>query len=919
MDNRKVRGSEREEKKRKTRWIIVALIAIVWGILLALLVLWGAFKSDKVKTSEERNTTITVAPTATPTATPTPMLTPTPSPTPSPSPTPTPLPTPTVVVEESSMDSYLAQQLESVAKKEMLEELLGTSYDEIYPMSEKSMSCIVKKDGKWGVVSVTGEVLVPLQFERYSILDRTGWVEFEQDGQFYVYDEQGNFMVHCQDKTMYRMKSEDEHLYRTAKAYMSTMEIKTIIPEIRGEDYYGVEYRSLKTGELLYSAVGTYEEAGMFTYPDETGRAIAIRGDGTTSTIYYITADGCESREMELPARVLSRKFDFVGNYEWADCSLSHGWVKVYVSDVETFLFSKRTHNYLAFLNVDTLELVPFPEEYQTHITVKNACYGNAMAIRKNSEQEESEKVAICKGDKVFTEEKYDKVMFGEKCIAASHELGVDILDYEGTVIDTFRSCSGVFVNGKMLVLEEDGLYFINENFERCSEALLSGWKVDGCFTRGIIVDGKYYFLKEFAQPESEEMIAAVTPKEAVVPQPTEVPVKMMEETCELVEIGVDVCRYLEEIYIIMNGDCYGMADLNGNILVEPDYNELVYYDGDWVCFENAEKKTHVYDHQGNLLYEYVCEAEPGTLEDGTVFYREICYRQGMKIMFDYNEAEEYYGIHYYNAESDELIFELTTRTSILEGNPYANLQVASMPDETGTAVVIAGDGCSNAIYKITRDGYTEETYTEPFVERRYFRYSLHDVWNRANLVDGWLITTIVEHRGELLDYSKERSNILYNIHTKERITMPEAYQDWCGEVYRNSAGIYYGISGESFDAYKNGVTDNVYYAVCRGNEMLTEELYQWIDFGEKYIIAGNNSFSHILDYEGKVLAEYLDVAFPFADGKTLVCDEKGAFYIDEELQRCSDYVLEDVDYCYPDFIRKGDSFYLIRQTKTEE
>ena len=82
------------------------------------------------------------------------------------------------------------------------------------------------------------------------------------------------------------MQSEDGHLFRTAKSYMSGMEITFIIPEIKDENYYGVEYRSRATGELLYRAVGGYEEAGIFTYPDETGRAIAIRGDGNTNTIY---------------------------------------------------------------------------------------------------------------------------------------------------------------------------------------------------------------------------------------------------------------------------------------------------------------------------------------------------------------------------------------------------------------------------------------------------------------------------------------------------------------------------------------------------------------------------------------------------------------------------------------------------------
>ena len=148
---------------------------------------------------------------------------------------------------------------------------------------------------------------------------------------------------------------------------------------------------------------------------------------------------------------------------------------------------------------------------------------------------------------------------------------------------------------------------------------------------------------------------------------------------------------------------------------------------------------------------------------------------------------------------------------------------------------------------------------------------------------------------------------------------LPDDYQEWRGEFYQHSAGVYYGISGESSYDKAMGETEYLYYAICRGNEVLTPELYQWIRFDETYIIAGNNSFSHVLDYDGNVLAEYKDVAYPFVDGKTLVCDDTGVFYIDETLSRCSDYLMTGVDYCHPGFVCKGDKCYLIHQKNTED
>lgn len=382
-------------------------------------------------------------------------------------------------------------------------------------------------------------------------------------------------------------------------------------------------------------------------------------------------------------------------------------------------------------------------------------------------------------------------------------------------------------------------------------------------------------------------------------------------------EAEFNVYRYLDgDVYIVQKDGYYGMTDMDGNWLVKPEYDKFVYFDRDWVSFENSGAVTHVYDRQGNLLYEYVCEEGTKTTEKGQSFYRAVFYRQGMKVVFDYNETDNYYGIHYYNAATNELIFELTDE---MAADNRPDLLITSMPDDSGTAVVIAGNGFRNTRYLINKDGYTEEECPEENVERRFLTYSVHTVWNRTNLINGWLLATMTEERGEILSYSEEWTDVLYNIHTKGIVPLPEEYQNWYGSFYQYSNGLYYGMSGESYYDYEEGETDYIYYAICYGSRMLSEEIYQWINFGENYIIAGNNSFSHILDYKGNVLAEYRDVAYPFVDGRTLVCDETGAFYIDENLQRCSDYVMEDVDYCHPGYIRKNGKNYLVKWIENEE
>lgn len=400
---------------------------------------------------------------------------------------------------ENSMDAYLEKRLEDIESEKALTEGLGTGYDAVYLISPESTGFIAKKDGKWGLISETGEPLTAFKFNRFSFMDNTGWVELEKDGVFYVYDDRGTQVAEYTNKLNFRMESEEAYLYRTAKAYMSDMVITTTIPEILEDDYYGVTYYSKKTGKLLYKAVGGTKEVGLFTFPDETGRAVAIQGDGWTNTIYYITAQGCESRVMELPEGVNGRWFYFPGDYTWADICLSNGWLKVYVYDaVPGFLIDEYV-GYMAYLNVDTLELVKFPEEYQGLFTIYDMGYGDTVALRVYNEDVEYYQYAICKGDKKLTEEIYYWVAFGETYMTAGQDYGVDILNYDGEVLATYPDVSGYFINGKMLVWDGTGVYFIDETLEACSDYVVQG-DIDGCFSGGVIIDDKYYLLEGFAQ-----------------------------------------------------------------------------------------------------------------------------------------------------------------------------------------------------------------------------------------------------------------------------------------------------------------------------------------------------------------------------------------------------------------------------------
>ncbi len=351
------------------------------------------------------------------------------------------------------------------------------------------------------------------------------------------------------------------------------------------------------------------------------------------------------------------------------------------------------------------------------------------------------------------------------------------------------------------------------------------------------------------------------------------------------------------------DGKC-GIINQQGEWIVPPEYEYMSHAEDAWVCLEKADGYGYVFDSEGKQLYRYASKGTEHTTKDGIRYNRTSYYRYGMRIDLDIGITEkQYYGAHYYNAATEELIFER-------EGY-YEDVGVPSLPDETGTAAVIVREYGETAVYKITADGYGREAFLEPIAQRSYYDTAFIS-WRRSAMSDGWLRTDLMEYRGELLGYSTEWKEILYNIHTREIVPLPEKYQQY-SKYYWKFHGLYYGITRLTAEEYYNGTSNELYYAVCCGSKILTEEIYAWIEFGERYIIAGNGNFAHILDYDGTILAEYADAAGTFEGGRMLVYDGRGVYCIDEELEQCSDYIITgtNIFYCQPRTVITGTSCYV--------
>ncbi len=387
--------------------------------------------------------------------------------------------------------------------------------------------------------------------------------------------------------------------------------------------------------------------------------------------------------------------------------------------------------------------------------------------------------------------------------------------------------------------------------------------------------------------------------QEAVSVTPTEVPKDYILEEVEF-EI---VYKLHEDAFLIWNNGDYGMVNREGKYLVYSRYEYVEYYDEEWVTFGNSNGSCAVFDTRGKLLYDYLFEQKV-TL-DGREYWMYTCYKRGMKMEFLVGvEDDSCYGARYYNAENGTLIFEAV--------GTYEDIAVSSLPDETGTAVVIRCSSEKNKLYKITKDGYTEETREESDVGARAFYYSNYNSWIKESMSEGWLRTSVEERHAGMLAYFTEWRDILYNIHTGEIVPFPERYQNTYADLYNLQKGLYYGISTLTEEEYYGEYPDIMYYAICHGSKVLSEEMYSWITFDETYILAGNELFSHIYDYQGNLLGEYKETGTAFVDGTLIVYDGNSAYLIDETLTRCTQDIVTGVDFCQPGFIASEGKRYLI-------
>ena len=348
-----------------------------------------------------------------------------------------------------------------------------------------------------------------------------------------------------------------------------------------------------------------------------------------------------------------------------------------------------------------------------------------------------------------------------------------------------------------------------------------------------------------------------------------------------------------EDAFLVVENDLAGVVNRQGEYVVQPRFTYMNYFDGEWISFQDEYNMGYVYDTKGNELFTFN-SSDSQISEDGIIYTVWTSYQKGIKTeLLTGRQPADYNGIRYYNAQTGKLIFEAH--------NHKVALASASLPDENGMAVVVINNGSVLTVHRITKDGYKTESFPKTDSQRFYYTGYLSRTWNLMS--EGWLKCSMGVEKPE---------EVLFNVLTGETVSLPEQYQNTYALYYTKSKGLYYGISTLTEQEYYGKLPETIHYAVCHGDKALTEEIYSWITFDENYILAGNETVSHVLDYEGTVVNEFINMSNAFVDGKLLVYSGVGVYVMDEERNIDKKSLMRNCFNLGPGYIWDGNWGYMI-------
>lgn len=422
-------------------------------------------------------------------------------------------PSETQKTTESESQEPETQEPETKEPEVQYEEykLSTQTYDYAEQVSEKYY--VVKKNNKYGLVNFAGKEIVPISYDGYDESVGINQIEFYNDNVAYIYDtlsgikvfeyipveeyEYVEYEFNAQNGKTYFVsssayswywdaeKEEEIDLYRIERDYFNGMlcEVKYVyikeIDSMGATKYASVIYTNVLTNEIIFSG---FSEGGEYFYTD-------------AEPVYEFSSNVNEARAVVVQEDIFGDGEIYIVNIE------PNGFTrKKYTGDRTLSTFGTRYSNgWLVngyqgvFVNINTMEIINIEWEDGGPLGVWGI-YGQCCAVIVDYE---AGKMDIYNKDKKIKED-CTSVYFVENndkyIVYSKDNINVIYMDYQGNDLLTVQGCSK-FLNGKAMVYDGTGVYYINESLEQISDYVYAGDNLTAFHFGAIGVDGKYYLI----------------------------------------------------------------------------------------------------------------------------------------------------------------------------------------------------------------------------------------------------------------------------------------------------------------------------------------------------------------------------------------------------------------------------------------
>lgn len=381
---------------------------------------------------------------------------------------------------------------------------------------------------------------------------------------------------------------------------------------------------------------------------------------------------------------------------------------------------------------------------------------------------------------------------------------------------------------------------------------------------------------------------------EAPTQKPTEPVTEAPESGNFLSEKGYEACMYWNgNLYCARENGKWGAVNKDGNVVIPFQYDSVKYANVSKTEIKfiiNDETNTYgnlcvVYDTNINKIVEYreFNECVSYDYKDGMyIVVTQLSPIAGAYVVVEnaYTGNIIYEGQASYmplGGDTVEFVSKLDSEPVILLWMPAYNADGYPTYDES-------------TFVKVTPDGYTTEKCNIEYIFMGHMAYYSNGYFT---IFDG------------------DGARIQINIDTTEE-TRVQLDGDCNRDNYLECPARWYFGNGKYF-AY---AADGINYKIYKSNNVLVNKVYTWCNFQNKdYIIAGNNNSTDIIDYNGNILKTYVDVDPYIFNGKRLVYDGIGVYYIDNTLNKVSDYIVKGNDIAVSGGgIKINGKYHLIKQ-----